>query len=99
MENEIKNVENTVEEAKELAPEVTAYVKDNASGSTLLTAGGLILGGVLLHKYVIQPLWRKHQARQVLKAYEQEREKENFSTEAYEEYEEYEEIDPDNETK
>ena len=99
MENEIKNVENTVEEAKELAPEVTAYVKDNASGGTLLKAGGLILGGVLLHKYIIQPLWRKHQARQVLKAYEQERKKEKFSTEAYEEYEEYEEIDPDNETK
>ena len=93
MENEIKNVENTVEEAKELAPEVTAYVKDNASGNTLLTAGGLILGGVLLHTYIIQPLWRKHQERQFLKVYEQWREKEEFSTEAYEE------IDPDNETK
>lgn len=93
MENEIKNVENTVEEAKELTPEVTAYVKGNTSGSTLLAAGGLILGGALLHKYIIQPLWRKHQARQALKAYEREREKENFSTEADEE------IDPDNETK
>lgn len=90
MENEIKNVENTVEEAKNLAPEVTAYVKDNASGGTLLKAGGLILGGVLLHKFVIQPLWQKHQVKKIMKAYQ---ERENFSTEADEE------VEPDKEQK
>ena len=90
MENEIKNVENTIEEAKDLAPEVTAYVKDNASGGTLLKAGGLILGGVLLHKFVIQPLRQKHQAKKIMKAYQ---ERENFSTEADEE------VEPDKEQK